>query len=198
MATDITSIINNLCQFYHFPQKEIVYVGAGGGQFIDFGRGARRIVAIDSNADALLQLRSAVAAKEMGRLFDFIADDFCNTTVRGDVVFFEFCLHEMANASKAIAHARALAPDVVVIDHAPGSAWAFYVVEEEKASHSMAAMKQAGIRSHKLYHAEHRFNSYAELVAKVMPQGSVAIERCARFQHASEIAIPMMYGITLL
>ncbi len=198
MATDIASIIQNLRGFYPFPGKQIVYVGAGGGQFIEFCRGTRRVIAIDNSADALAQLRKAVEAKKMGHLFEFIEDDFLDAAARGDVVLFEFCLHEMPDASKAIAHARSLAPDVVVIDHVPDSEWAFYVVEEEKASWSMAAMASAGIRSQMLFHTEQRFNSYDELVAKVLPQGPVAIERCGRFRQDRSIIIPLMYGITLL
>ncbi len=198
MATDITSIVHNLRGFYPFPGKQVVYVGGGGGQFIEFSRGARRVIAIDSNADALAQLRDAVAAKDMGHLFEFVEDDFYNTGACGDVVLFEFCLHEMPNPSKAIGHARALAPDVVVIDHVPESEWAFYVAEVEKARQSMDAMRQAGIRAQMLFQTEQRFNGYDELVTKVSPQGLVAIERCARFRHESPIIIPLEYGITLL
>ena len=34
--------------------------------------------------------------------------------LHGDVVYFEFCLHEMDDPAKALIHAKSLAPDIVV------------------------------------------------------------------------------------
>ena len=51
---------------------------------------------------------------------------------RGDVVMFEFCLHEMKDPVAAINHALTMAPTVLITDHWSGSEWAYVVDEEEK------------------------------------------------------------------
>jgi len=49
----------------------------------------------------------------VGSKFEDVAGSF-------DVVYFEFCLHEMHDPEKALIHAKKLAPDIVVFDHSPG------------------------------------------------------------------------------
>jgi len=76
---------------------------------------------------------------------DVVSAKFEEVALSGKVVYFEFCLHEMADPMKALAHARTLAPDIVVLDHSPGSAWAFHAAEEEKVRRSSEAMERFGI-----------------------------------------------------
>jgi hypothetical protein len=114
------------------------------------------------------------------------------------VVYFEFCLHEMDDPEKALMHAKSLAPDIVVYDHSPGSEWIYYGAEEDKVCRSFAAMEHFGIRRRQTLHAEQRFTRYAELVAKVSPQGPLAVERVQPFATATDIVIPMSYELNLL
>ena len=198
MATDVVRVIENLCRFYEFGGKAVVSVGAGGGQLIEYGRKARKVIAVDHDADSLKQLETAVRAKGMPEIFEFVHSDFNDFAARADVVLFEFCLHEMTEPLSALEHARTLAPDVVVLDHWSGSEWAFFVVEEEKVRVSRDAMERFGIRSEERFEAEQRFNDYDELLAKVSVQGPVAIERISPFRGVSNIVIPMVYGVALL
>jgi predicted RNA methylase len=198
MATDINQIIANLRGFYDFSAKTVIAVGAGGGQLAEFGRKARRVVAVDSDARALQQLEQALAAKGLTDLFALRLGDFHDLRERADVVIFEFCLHEMPDPLQAVAHARTLAADVVVADHAPGSAWAYCCAEDEKVRRSSAALGRLGPRAQAEFHAEQRFPDHAALAARVSAQGPVASERCHDFAGQTEIVIPMIYSLTLL
>ena len=113
-------------------------------------------------------------------------------------VYFEFCLHETVDPQKTLAHARALAPDVVVLDPSPGSDWSFYVAEEERVRRSAEAMKRFGIRRHETLHVQQHFKDYVELLAKVAEQGTVAIQRVQRFAGTTNIVIPMNCELALL
>ena len=104
----------------------------------------------------------------------------------------------MPDPERALAHARTLAPDVVVLDHAPGSEWAWHVVEEEKVARSAEAARRAGVRAERLFRGEQRFAGHAELIAKVSGQGLLAVERAERFRGASGIVIPFGYETLLL
>lgn len=198
MATDVGLVVRNLLGFYPFAGKTVVSVGAGGGQLVGYGREARRVVAVDADAEALRRLSGVLAANGLTERFEPICSDVLDVTVRGDVVLFEFSLHEMPDPERALAHARTLAPDVVVLDHAPGSRWAWHVVEEEKVKRSAEAMRRLGVRAERLFLGEQRFADHAELLAKVSVQGPRAVERAERFRGAREIVIPFGYEVALL
>ena len=104
----------------------------------------------------------------------------------------------MPDPAKALERARSLAPEVVVYDHAPGSEWAYYTVEEDKVLRSTEAMEACGIRRRAVFHGEQRFRDYAELRDKVASQGPTAIERIAPFRDLRDIVIPMDYLAALL
>lgn len=198
MATDVGLVVRNLLGFYPFAGKTVVSVGAGGGQLVGYGREARRVVAVDADAEALRRLSGVLAANGLTERFEPICSDVLDVTVRGDVVLFEFSLHEMPDPERALAHARTLAPDVVVLDHAPGSRWAWHVVEEEKVKRSAEAMRRLGVRAERLFLGEQRFADHAELLAKVSVQGPLAVARAERFRGAREIVIPFGYEVALL
>jgi hypothetical protein len=123
---------------------------------------------------------------------------FEEVTRPGDVVYFEFCLHEMADPAEALIHAGTLAPDIVVYDHSVGSEWIYLGAEEDHVARSSAAMERFGIRRRERLFADQRFGDFAELLAKVAPQGATAIERAQRFAEATNIVIPMAYELNLL
>ena len=127
-----------------------------------------------------------------------VGASFEKVTLHGDAVYFEFCLHEMDDPQRALIHAKALAPDIVVYDHSPGSEWIYYGAEEDKVSRSSAVMERFGIRRRQAFHAEQRFGNYTELLAKVGPQGPLAIERTQGFAGVTDIVIPMSYELNLL
>jgi hypothetical protein len=198
MAADYGQMARNLDRFYNFEDKVVIFVGAGTKQLLDVSRKPKRTIAIDQSAEALQPLRQQVEARHLESAVEIIHADFCGVTAQGDVAYFEFCLHEMPDPVKALAHAKSLAPDIVVFDHASGSEWAYMAAEEDKVICSTQAMERFGIRSRELFRTEQIFNDYAELLAKISPQGPLAVERAARFANVTNIAIPMDYGLTLL
>ena len=198
MATDVGLVVRNLLDFYPFAGKTVVSVGAGGGQLVEYGREARRVVAVDGDAEALRRLADVLAAKGLAERFELVCSDVHDVTESGDVVLFEFALHEMPDPSRALAHAKSLARDVVVLDHAPGSEWAWHVVEEEKVRRSAEAMRRLGVRAERLFLGEQLFADHVELLARVSVQGPLAVERAERFRGAGEIVIPFCYEAVLL
>ena len=199
MAADYALLIGKLRRFYDFADKVVLYVGAGGiQQLLDPTVQTKRVIAIDRDADALKMLEEKVVSEGRQDAFEFVAARFENIRVSGDVVYFEFCLHEMADPASALAHARTLAPDVVVYDHAPDSEWIFYGAEEDLVRRSSAVLDQCAVRRRTSFRTEQRFPDYAALVAKLAPQGPVAAQRAERFAGATNIVIPMDCVLVLL
>jgi hypothetical protein len=129
---------------------------------------------------------------------EVVASNFEDVTLSADVVYFEFCLHEMDDPLQSLTHAHALAPDLVVYDHAPGSEWIFYGAEDDNVVACGAAMERFGVRRRQAFHATQRFHDCAELLARMAGQGDLAIRRVQRFAGATDIAIPMDYEAVLL
>lgn len=187
MAANYQMLVQQLTDFFAFDDKTVLYVGAGGGRLLGPAARTKRLIAIDRDAASLASVN-----------LEKVVAEFEDVQIAGDVVYFEFCLHEMKNPLKALQHARTLAPDIVVFDHAPDSKWAFFGVEEELVKRSAAAMKQFGIRDSRALHAEQHFRDHAELLARVKGQGEVAIARAQRFQGMTDISIPMDCELVLL
>jgi CheY-like chemotaxis protein len=198
MAADYESMVRNLISFYDFNDKTVIAVGAGGGKLIEYGRTARRILAVDNDPEALKQLRENLDRLGMAHKFTLIRSDFSRLELRGDAVLFEFCLHEMADAEAALTRAQSLAPDVVVFDHAPGSLWAYCVVEEEKARIAWEAVARLPLRERREYETVQKFRDYGELLDKVRPQGEIAVQRIEKWRGQVDIIIPMVYSLALI
>jgi len=198
MATDIDAVLANLLGFYRFDDKTMLAVGAGGGQLAGYGRVARKVIAVDSDGAALAALAERTRLLGIEDRFVLVDRDFLAVTESADVVLFEFSLHEIADPGAALAHAVTLAPDIVVIDHAPGSAWAHDVDETEKVAASWAAVAARGTRRTQDFDAVQRFASYQELFDKVKGQGAEAIRRIEQWRRCAGITIPMAYRIALL
>lgn len=198
MATDLHELTDNLRAFHDLRGRVILSVGAGGGQFLDAYRDVAKIVAVDSDPAALRQLEAAVAARGLQDRVELVLGHFFEVARPVEVVVFEFCLHEIPDPARGLERARSLAREVVVYDHAPGSTWAYYTVEEDKVLRSTGAMEACGIRRRAVFHGEQRFREYAELREKVASQGATAIERIARFRDRRDIVIPMDYLAALL
>jgi len=198
LATDYAQLTENLLRFYDFANKIVLFVGAGGKQLLDASAGSKKLIAIDQDVEALRELAANVAAKGTQDSVEVVGSKFEDVARSGDVVYFEFCLHEMADPQKALTHAKNLARDIVVFDHSPGSEWIFYGAEEDKVRRSAQAMERFGLRGRQRFETEQRFQDYAELLAKVRAQGPTAIQRAQRFAGATNIVIPMSYELALL
>jgi predicted RNA methylase len=198
MATEVDLIVRNLLSFYDFSGRVVLSAGAGGGQFVEYGRQARKVIAVDVDAAALERLRHNLEQKGLAHRFELVCEDFAATQSRADVVLFEFSLHEMKDPLRALQLSRSLAPDTVVLDHSPGSDWAYYVAEEDKVAKSWNAIESLSVRKSIHHDAIGRFATYDELREKVRPQGQISLDRVKRFEGARDFAIPMRYGIVLL
>jgi hypothetical protein len=198
LAADYAQLTRNLLRFYDFTNKVVLFVGAGGRQLLDPSVGTKKLIAIDQNVEALRELAANVAARRIQISMEVMGSKFEEVAVTGDVTYFEFCLHEMADPETALTQAKNLARDIVVFDHSPDSEWSFYGAEEDKVRRSTQAMERFGLRDRKRFQTEQRFKDYAELLAKVSAQGPTAIQRVQRFAGATDIVISMPYELDLL
>lgn len=198
MATDIEAVERNLRSFYDFQDKVVVHVGAGGGQLIGYSDITRSVLAIDIDGKAASRLDTAVREKGLSNKFKIKVANIISISAEADVVFFEFCLHEMSDPGKALKHARSLAPKILVIDHHPNSQWAWYVLESEKASRSWDAIRKFKVIQEKSFNAEQYYSNYSDLLTKVEVMGDLAISRISDFVDKSNITIKMKYTIALL
>ncbi len=198
MAADYKQMAQNIREFYSFSGKKVLAVGAGNGPLTDVVLESRKLIVIDKDPAAISQWQAKVIADGLQDRVDVIQADFCETSPRGDVVYFEFCLHEMNDPGQALRHALTLAPEVLVFDHLPDSQWAFHAAEEDKVRRSTGALAGFACTRRKAFRTEQRFPEYQQLVDKVSCQGEVALRRAERYRDAADIAIPMTYGLTLL
>jgi hypothetical protein len=173
-------------------------VGAGGGQLFDPASKAKKLIAIDRDREALKALQAKIDAAGFVIPWRWFVPASRNAQLSADVVYFEFCLHETSDPHQALTHARTLAPDIVVFDHLPDSPWSFHAAEEDKVRRSAEAMERFGARRRQTFSTEQRFRNHDELLAKIRVQGPVAIQRAERFIGATNIVIPMRYGLALL
>jgi SAM-dependent methyltransferase len=198
MATDVAKVLANLTGFYDFTNKTVVHVGAGGGQFVGYASMARHVVAIDADAAALAPLRAAIDKLGLTDRYTIRQVRFESVCDKADVVFFEFCLHEMDDPDAALRHARTIAPETVVIDPKPESPWTWHTAEVEKAARSWAAVERAGIRADAVFVGRQLFADVDALVAQLESAGEPAISRARALGSATGIDIEMIYRAALL
>jgi hypothetical protein len=198
MPLDRKPLTASLHSFYDIAGKVVLCVGAGSGQLLDPNILTARTILIDRDRQSLAGANRSSATKAAPESRTTVVSDFGDVHIRGDVVYFEFCLHEMDDPQKAINHARTLAPDVVVFEHAPGSEWTFHAAEEEGVCRAAHALSQFPIKCRQSVYAEQTFKDHAELVAKLSSQGDLAIERAIRFAGETDIVIPTTCTLVLL
>ena len=198
MLKDIDQVIGNLLEFYDFRDKTIVSVGAGGGQFIAYAREAKQVVAIDHDKNALDALSANIKRLGLSEKFSLIHSDFTDVGIKGDIVFFEFCLHEMSEPRRSINHAFLLASEVMIADHHPESDWAYVADEDVKAQNSWADVEGFSLRYESCFEADQYFENYDELYEKVNVQGENSIRRIEKYKACKHFIIPMKYQFALL
>jgi SAM-dependent methyltransferase len=198
VVVDRNKLSADLAGFYDFEGKAVIYVGAGGGQLLGPKSGVRKVVAIDSNPESLKVFRSEAKSTWAGIPIRFVPRDFETVNLHGDVVYFEFCLHHMEDPLRALEHAHSLAPEIVVMDHLPGSEWIYYGAEEDRVLRGHQAAESFGIRRSKKFTINQQFKDYEELAARLAGEGEVSQKRAAELKGKKIIRIRMDYGLLLL
>lgn len=198
MATDIGKIISHLLDFHDLSNQTVISVGAGGGQFIEYGRSAKSVLAVDSDRKALDTLEQSLSRAGLSEKFTLIHSEFNACRLKGDVVMFEFCLHEIPDPGLALSHARGMAPRVLVADHWPDSEWVFFTDEKEKVERSWAEVNRLRPLKVKKYETRQIFTNYREIFDKVSGQGETAIQRIGVFKDRKDFSVPMSYGFALI
>lgn len=198
MACDVKKLMDNLFNVYDFTGKSMIWVGAGVGQIAPYLQSAGRVLAVDNDPQTLAKFSENIAKLKKTEIFEAVLCDFYELEVHGDVVLFDFCLHEMTDPAGAIEKARTLAPDVVVFDHWPGSEWAYLASEEEKVKKSLAAVDAATPKRKRSFMAEQFFDTYLDLQKKLEPQGEISRKRILRHFGRTGIIIPMAWGVAVL
>jgi hypothetical protein len=198
MAADITAILHDIESCYDFAGKSVIHVGAGGGQFIGYAGRARSVLGVDPDADALERLRTAIRQRGLEDRFRTVHGDLLSLKTRADVVFFEFCLHEIVDPVTALRHARSLAPEMIVADHAPGSPWAWHMCEAEKVLRGWTAVERFERVLDRTFPGLQRFHDHAELVAKVGSLGDCVVRRVREYEERRDFTIDMPYRVAVL
>ncbi len=197
MAVDRRVIAEALRHFYDFTGEATLLVGAGSSIALGPARKARSATIVDKDPQAIAALRAEAVRLDGGAPVELLCARFEETRWRGDVVYFEFCLHQMGDPDEALRRARSIAPSVVVLDHAPGSEWMRSAAEDDKVLRSAAALDRAGVARRERFDAEQRFGSRDELAARLAAQGPVAAERI-RALPCGPIALSMPCELVLL
>ena len=102
MATNYAKLTENLSRFYDFTDKKVLFIGAAGRQLLDPGTRTRKLIAIDKDVKALQELKAKIVSQGLQDSVEIIGASFEEVTLHGDVVYFEFCLHEVDDPEKAL------------------------------------------------------------------------------------------------
>ena len=191
-------MITNLLNFFDLTNKTIISVGAGGGQFVEYGRNACKVFAIDCDESALEMLKESLSKSGLTNKFTLIHSDFYRADQKGDVVIFELSLHELYDPALAIRHALTLAPNVLILDHWVNSGWVYFIDEKEKVARSWAALNAFDFKKFQQYDTFEFFSDYEELYEKIKGQGETAISRIEEFKNTKNFTIPLSYAIVLI
>jgi hypothetical protein len=194
MVADYKRLSDVLGRFYDFSGKRVLAVGAGS-RLLDLAIPMKELIILDRDADALDQVRAGLDGSRPVELVNGRFEEFSR---RADVVYMEFCLHEMADPDGALAHGKALARDVVVFDHRPESEWVFLAAEEGDVARGARAIDEGGARFRQSLIAHQHFQSHGELVEKLASRGALAQDRAQRYRGAKNIVIPMTCELALL
>src|SRR5262249_23941522 len=130
--------------------------------------------------------------------FTVMTKDFLAVRPTGDVVLLEFCLHQMHDPARALAHALTIAADVVSIDHAPGSRWSWYAAEDALVVAAWAAVAKHHVRRRASAAGVQRFGDFDELAARLAAQGPTSRARIEPLRGRADIEVPMPYDLALL
>jgi len=104
----------------------------------------------------------------------------------------------MPEPASALEHAKMVAPDVVVVDHAPGSPWERLAAEDRGVEAAWKAVDKWPARRRMDLMAFQRFDDYAALAARFAAQPPASRKRIAPYRKRKPITIEMPYRLALL
>lgn len=198
MGINISEIIKNLIGFYNLNGKSIIHVGIGSGIFTGYTNSAKKIFAYDNNPTIENNLRSKLTSEKALDKYEINIIDFFKCKNKADVVFFEFCLHEIEYPLKALEFAKTISDDILIIDHAITSEWSHYTLETEKLKKSWNAINTFTIKKHCTFKEYQHFNYFTDLKTKLSILGEECMKGIEIFENKSDIYIPMPYEICLI
>ncbi len=195
MGADYQAIIRNLLAFHDLQGLTVISVGAGGGQLVEYGHRAGKVIAVDCDPAAIKALEARLKETGLSDKFTTRTADFLEFGERADLVLFEFSLHEIPEPDKALAHAASLAPDVVVMDHWTASTWVHYIAEEDKVRRAWDAVGRARPASLMVHSTLQVYRDFEEIRLKFEGWGDEPNRRIEEFRGKPGIIIPMSYGL---
>jgi ubiquinone/menaquinone biosynthesis C-methylase UbiE len=198
MATDIEAVLRNIESCHDFTGKSVIHVGAGGGQLVRYAGKTRKVLGVDPDPAAVERLKQAIRKQGLENRFSVLRGDILTVGERADVVFFEFCLHEIVDPITALRHARTLAPEVLVVDPTVDSRWAWYLCETEKAQRGWAAVERYPLELDRTFQGVQRFRDHAELLARIEALGECVVRRAQEFRGRTDFSIDMPYRVVRL
>ncbi len=198
MVVDRDELTANLTKFYDFRGKTVLYVGCGLGQLLPPRSGVASVVAIDRDAKTLKAYRRVAKTDWAGILIRFVPRRFETVAIRGDVAYFEFCMHMMDDPQRTLELARSLATDIVIMDHLPGSEWVYYWAGEDEVLRSTTTIESFGVRRKRTLTAEQRFKDWKALAARLAGEGKESHRRVLELKGVRDIRMRMNYGLYLL
>ncbi len=195
MGADYQAIIRNLLAFHDLEGLTLISVGAGGGQLIEYGHRAGKVIAVDCDPAAIKALEARLEETGLSSKFTTRTADFLKFGEKADLVLFEFSLHEIPEADKALTHAATLAPDVVVMDHWTASPWVHYIAEEDKVRRAWDAVGRAKPALLIVHNTLQVYGDFEEIRKKFETWGEEPNRRIEEFRGKDGIIIPMSYGL---
>lgn len=198
MGADINKIINNLNEFYNLTDKKIIHVGIGKGLFTGYSNLAKKVFAYDNNPDIEKDLLSKLQNENTIDRYVIRISDFSDCKDNADLVFFEFCLHEIENPNEALEFAKGISNNILIIDHSKFSKWSYYTLESDKLEKSWSAINNFEYKKHKAFDEYQFFNDFSELKDKLSVLGDECMKRIKEFENESNIKIYMPYEICLI
>jgi CheY-like chemotaxis protein len=198
MATDVGLISNDLASFYDFAGKTCLFVGAGSRIALAPAHAAGAILVVDRDPAAIARLREDLSELGMRERVELRTARFEDALGDFDVVYFEFCLHEMNDPAAALRKAKSMAPDVIVLDHAVGSEWMHCAALDEDVRRAGQAIEGFRARRRERRDGVQSFASGDELAVRLSRSGAVALSRARCFAGRSNVSLAMPYELVLL
>ena len=190
MVVNSSELTANLTKFYDFQGKSALCVGAGGlarpavERCVEGGchRPRRR---------GSPQVPDRLRTEWAGIPIRFVSHKFETAKPRGDVGYFEFCMHQMQSPRRVFEHVRSIAKDIVAIDHLPGSNWVYCWAGEDTVLRSTNALESFGIRRRQTLAAGQRFEEGQALAARLSGEGEESRRRVSEVKGSKDVLVRM-------